>query len=221
MTKDDKPWQDEEWLRTKSIDEGLSSGDIAREYDISPKGVRYWMKKFDIPRRSMTRIELSPDEIRRLYWDEELSTYQIGDEIGCSRKTVCNFMDRHGIEKRGLSSSISLGMGGDGSGVTYKLNKKGHQIWSTMIEEGVCRSAQVHRLIVVAEYGLGAIKGKHIHHANHCSWDNRIENLEVLDESEHLSYHAGIRAGNDEVPWEKFDAYDGFSKEDKKVKVVQ
>ena len=41
-----------------------------------------------------------PDEVERLYWEERLSTRQIGERFGVSRSTVTNYMARHGIETR-------------------------------------------------------------------------------------------------------------------------
>jgi hypothetical protein len=46
-----------------------------------------------------------------------------------------------------------------------------------------------HRLIAIAEHGIDAIEGKQIHHKNGTPWDNRPENLEVLDKEDHISKH--------------------------------
>jgi hypothetical protein len=47
----------------------------------------------------------------------------------------------------------------------------------------------MHRLLAVAEFGLDAIKGKHVHHVNGLRWDNRLDNLEVLTPQEHIRGH--------------------------------
>jgi len=39
--------------------------------------------------------------LRRLYVEEGKSTYEISDELGCSRPTVSNWLERFGIERRG------------------------------------------------------------------------------------------------------------------------
>lgn len=39
--------------------------------------------------------------LRRMYLDEEMSTYEIGDSLGCSRVTVSNWLERFGIDRRG------------------------------------------------------------------------------------------------------------------------
>lgn len=40
------------------------------------------------------------ETLRRMYHDEYMSTRDIGGELGCSYKTVLDWMDRHGIERR-------------------------------------------------------------------------------------------------------------------------
>ena len=42
----------------------------------------------------------------------------------------------------------------------------------------------VHRL-VASNFIQKDLAGMHVHHVNHCPWDNRVENLEVLTPSEH------------------------------------
>jgi hypothetical protein len=50
-------------------------------------------------------------------------------------------------------------------------------------------SIPVHRLLAVAEWGVDAVKGKHVHHENGVKWDNRVGNLELLNPSEHAKMH--------------------------------
>ena len=42
---------------------------------------------------------------------------------------------------------------------------------------------------VVYEAGVEIPVGHHVHHLNHNKLDNRLENLEVLSNSEHISKH--------------------------------
>lgn len=47
----------------------------------------------------------------------------------------------------------------------------------------------VHRLTAIAEYGIDAVKGMHVHHRNRIPWDNRPENLELLPPDRHCIRH--------------------------------
>jgi hypothetical protein len=43
----------------------------------------------------------------------------------------------------------------------------------------------VHRLVAVAEYGIGEVRGKHVHHKNKHGTDNRPENLCLMEPGLH------------------------------------
>ena len=46
-----------------------------------------------------------------------------------------------------------------------------------------------HRLIAIKYWGEDAVRGKDVHHKNGIKSDNRIENLELIDRSEHTRNH--------------------------------
>lgn len=45
------------------------------------------------------------ETLRKLYWDEGLTTAEVGKKLGCSRQTIHKWMNRHGIERRGKAGS--------------------------------------------------------------------------------------------------------------------
>jgi hypothetical protein len=58
---------------------------------------------------------------------------------------------------------------------------------------------------VVWEFFNGKIpKGKHIHHINENSWDNRLENLELIECSKHLSEHIKKKFEKDKEWFKEF-----------------
>lgn len=47
-----------------------------------------------------------------------------------------------------------------------------------------------HRVIAEQMIGRDLLPGEVVHHKNHIRWDNRVENLEVMDAIEHSRKHA-------------------------------
>lgn len=72
----------------------------------------------------------------------------------------------------------------------FYTNFEGYERWRAYDTDGVYDSLMVHRLLAALEWGLDAIRGKHVHHKNGIPWDNRVENLEIVDPGEHQKIHA-------------------------------
>lgn len=73
---------------------------------------------------------------------------------------------------------------------TFYNDNHGYQVFRGTRSENTISADKddnvvIHRLVAVAEHGIEAVKGKHIHHKNGVKWDNRPENLEPLSNSEH------------------------------------
>jgi len=64
----------------------------------------------------------------------------------------------------------------------------GYLAWKHSID-GDAKTISVHRLVAVAEYGFDATIGMDVHHINGVKWDNRPENLDLVDRGEHRSAH--------------------------------
>lgn len=71
----------------------------------------------------------------------------------------------------------------------FRTNTNGYESWRANYNNGDVDYFKVHRLLAIAEYGSDAVAGKHVHHKNGIPWDNRPENIEVLEEREHLQQH--------------------------------
>lgn len=100
MVRDHAPWRDEETLRQKYSVEERSARELAGEWDCNKTTITNWLRKFDIPVRN-SHMEQSPwqDEgtLRELYIGEGLTCEAVGEELGCSGRTVQKWLKRHGL----------------------------------------------------------------------------------------------------------------------------
>lgn len=94
------PWRDEELLRQKYIDDGLSTRDLRDLWGCSRSTVSNWLEKYDIERPSNPDNPpwQDKDTIERLYIDEGLTCEEIGERLGCSGRTVDEWRRRHNIK---------------------------------------------------------------------------------------------------------------------------
>ena len=118
-----------------------------------------------------------------LYWEQELITVKIADELGCIQQTVSKWMQKFDIPRRDAREAAP--------------NRRRHPAVFTDRDYVICASnyrgttdsVGIHRLIMVAELGFEAVAGKHVHHKNGVKRDNRAENLELPTRAEHAERH--------------------------------
>lgn len=125
--------------------------------------------------------------LRRMYWDKQMSPYDIAEELNCAARTIYTWLDKHDIEQRSHKESAILGKLRDRV-PRFETQDSGYERWMTRhrYERWQCK---VHRLLAVAEYGFDTVCDNHVHHKNGIRWDNRGENIEVLSEKEHSRLH--------------------------------
>lgn len=124
--------------------------------------------------------------LEQLYIDQRLSMNQIRKRWDCSATTVGVWLEKHGIRKRTRSEAAQNAHSSPYE-ISYYTYKRGHEIAKSGDDK-----IPVHRLQAIAEWGAGAVKGKHVHHINGIPWDNRIGNLELVSNSEHQRKHLKI-----------------------------
>jgi DNA-binding CsgD family transcriptional regulator len=125
--------------------------------------------------------------LRELYVQKKRSAYEIGDRLDCAAKTVLKWLRKYDIPVRGTSESVSISA--RRKPASYVVRKRGYVYWSTKDGNDYFDVA-VHRLLAVSEYGFDELKGKHVHHKNGVTFDNRPDNIELMTPSEHHSMHA-------------------------------
>lgn len=126
---------------------------------------------------------MDKDTLVEEYVEKGRSSYEIADEWSCDSKTVRNWLERFDIERREAKHYNRVEY------VSYNIGGQGYERWQHDYGEDRGATVMVHRLLAVAEYGPDAVAGKHVHHKNAVPWDNRPENLELKDPSEHAKHH--------------------------------
>lgn len=110
-------YRNRDWLHQKYHTERRSAPDIARVCGCTSTTIYRWMCKLEITRRGPSEAQSTafpPELLERLYWDEGLSTRQIGDRLGVTGSTVCRWMQRLDIPRRKIDNATALRITGGG-----------------------------------------------------------------------------------------------------------
>ena len=137
----------------------------------------------------------SPWQEKRLldaaYTGLGMTTRECAQFLGCTNGTISRYLNEYGIETRENWKAGSKA-GGEASRVEYvqlRTLPSGYEYWGARIE-GVMRILYVHRLLAISESGVDAVAENDVHHKNGIPWDNRPENIEILDPAEHRGMHS-------------------------------
>lgn len=100
------PWRSEEKLRTLYCERGLTTTEIADEWDTASSTVSRWLDRHDIEtnangsRFDADRPWTDADTLRELYHGEGLTTYEIAEKWDITAVTVQDWLGKHDIPKR-------------------------------------------------------------------------------------------------------------------------
>lgn len=129
-----------------------------------------------------------PEEtLRELYVGRRMRTKDIARELDTTKKTIRKTLNTYGIEQRDRWEEQHRAFLTEPA--SYRTREDGYERWSNT-SDGETFHVYVHRLLAAAEYGFGAVDGKQVHHLNGVPWDNRPENIELIDRSTHGEMHA-------------------------------
>ena len=156
---------------------------------ILPKGVRI--------------MKLDKKELCRLYFEEQKSMVEIGKQLGVDSGTICRFFQKNNIKARPrwhkskserlkLSLEISKRQNGNFNGVRghTKIVNGYVQVYYPKHPYNSCGYVCEHRLVVENHIGRYLRKDEVVHHINGIKDDNRIENLQIMTNSEHMKLHS-------------------------------
>jgi len=169
------PWQDKDRLVQMYHEDGLDQYEIADELGCKQVTIAKWFKKHGIETYWETVGKLRDEDwLREQYVKNGLSQHQIADKLDCGQMSVSRWCRKHNIE----TDKANYEKHG-----SHRFDA-GYEVFSSRDEQ-----VAVHRLIMVAEHGVDAVKGMDVHHNNEVKWDNRPQNLELMTPSDHISYH--------------------------------
>lgn len=146
--------------------------------------------------RNYKRVKTTPEDLRRLYWDNKMSMAMVGTEIGCASSHVNWLMDKWHIPKRNKSQAIKLAIEEGRTerprfelNANYKggrINQRGY-IAILCPEHPRARNGYVFEHILVWEktHGKPVPDGWSVHHLNGIKSDNRPKNLFAVPRKSH------------------------------------
>lgn len=174
------PWRDEETLRELYIEQDLTSYEVADRLDCSRPTINKWVNRYGIDKDKPWR---NKETLKQLYTEENMSVHKIGDRFGVDGTTIHNWLVRHNIETRSRGNWTSHTERRKKPSSRY-IHESGY-IYLRSGDDAILE----HRLLAIAKYGVDAVKNKQVHHKNGIPWDNRTENIELVDIDEHAKIH--------------------------------
>jgi hypothetical protein len=161
-----------------------------------------WNKK-DIPKQ----------ELYQKYIIEKLSQKKVGEFFGISQNCINRNLNSYGFSIRTISETkkgskcikekCPVYKGGKwltGNGYQIVLIYPDNPFFSmTAKGKGVGRPIQEHRLVMAKHLDRCIESWEQVHHKNGIKIDNRIENLELVDNVGHSGFHRQVKALEKEI----------------------
>lgn len=171
-----KPWRDKSRLYELYHGKGYDKKRIGDEMGCSDVTVGNWMDRLGVPD---SRPYEFPQFLKTLYVDERMSQPEIAERLGCDQTTIGRAL---------RCTDARIRDAGDYHEPSIYFSETGYLTCRRRVN-GERYAFRIHRLVAVAEYGYDAVVGNDVHHKNGHPADNRPENLELIERSEHAELH--------------------------------
>lgn len=171
-----EPWF-EEYLRTSYIDERKTMAQIAEEVGCSAATILNHLRRLGVETRSAADYPAT-DAVRDAW-------VEIG-RSGKGRRRTAAQKDAISKANRGKRKRSDYEFGGH-----EKKRRDGYIAVYVPDHPNCNREGYVmkHHLVMEREIGRKLLPGEVVHHKNRIRDDNRIENLQLMTASEHMSMH--------------------------------
>jgi hypothetical protein len=137
-----------------------------------------------------------PDWLRREYHEKELSLREVAKKTDVSFGYIRKQMEEFDIPRRRTGYGTSppeetLFGNGEQPPARPHTNQYGHRSLDHNVSAENRKRLMIHRLhATLLVEDIEDMAGKVVHHKNGCPFDNRLENYELLDKTEHRKLHS-------------------------------
>lgn len=177
----DKPWQDRSTLKRLYSERGLNIQEVAERLGCSPATVYNWTTNFGLERAA--HADANPwrdrETLEYLFYKKNYSRQEIADKFGVWKRTINRWLREYDLQPE--TPSLKFGR--------LTVASSGYVQFVDYNGPGDANHVQIHRLLALRDHSVEEVAGKHVHHKIPVPWLNYPENIEVMDESEHISIH--------------------------------
>jgi hypothetical protein len=152
---------------------------VADKYGVSKKLVLNYMKKFGIARDKRKTITFEVEEVIRSMAVRGCGAPEISKTIGFSGTAIRKWAKKNGVELK------------DPTHPGYQTTHAGYIKVRAPEHPRADSKGYVHEHVLVMEAHIGRYLLPHevVHHKDHSKANNRIENLQLMSDSEHRALH--------------------------------
>jgi hypothetical protein len=145
-----------------------------------------------------SKVVLNKEWIEKRYFVDKVSLWEIAKEINLGKRTVYKKFEELGFKCRPLSEAMEISprlrVKRGSAHARYKggiRNREGYlQIkCKDHPDSDSCGYVFVHRILAEIKLGRKILSNEEVHHIDGDPTNMRLDNLEVLSKSQHMSHH--------------------------------